>query len=167
MISRDDILAKLDYHPIAGVFVWKINSGRARAGNIAGCVKDGYIVIRLNGKLHFAHRLAWFLMRGDWPEAIDHINHDRADNRIDNLRPANKKINGRNAALSKNNKSGICGVHWHQHQVKNYGGWVAQIKYNGITHYLGHFKDFFEACCARKAAELQYDFHLNHGKRRC
>lgn len=161
MISRKEILESLDYSPETGRFVWRKNTGRAVAGDQAGCRKgDGYIVIRFKGKLYRAHRLAWFLVNGDWPEAVDHINHNKADNRIKNLRRASKKINGRNLGLQANNKSGICGVHFNN-------GWIAQIKHNGQNNHLKYTQDFFEACCARKAAEARLGFHPNHGKTLC
>ena len=60
-----------------------------------------------------------------------------------------------------NNSSGITGVCWYERDNK----WEVQIYFCGKKNYLGRFEDFFEACCVRKAAEVEYGFHPNHGKR--
>ena len=83
-IIPDFVRDFLSYNPKTGEFRWKVeNSRRAKAGSIAGHIAadSGYIYIRLNGTLYRAHRLAWFFVHGEQPNVIDHINHDRADNR--------------------------------------------------------------------------------------
>ena len=74
-----------------GVFVWKkFTNGRVSVGSQAGSIiKKRYAMIHINGKCYLSHRLAWFYVHGKWPKGwIDHINHDRLDNRIENLRDA-------------------------------------------------------------------------------
>jgi hypothetical protein len=98
-VTRDDvtpavIAAKLDYCPDTGVFRWR---GGPRKGAQAGTVKDGYIVINIEGVPVKAHRAAWAVTHGKWPEGVvDHINRDRADNRIANLRDVSGLENARN-----------------------------------------------------------------------
>jgi len=110
---------------------------------------------------YLAHRLAWFLYYGEEPSGqIDHINQNKRDNRICNLRCVSNRDNHRNMPIQKNNKSGIVGVHF----SKLKGKWVSYIKVNGKRIHIGSFVDFFEACCARRSKESKLGFHINHGK---
>lgn len=109
-----------------------------------------------------AHRVIWAMVHGKWPEdEIDHINHDKADNRIENLRDVTRQENCRNRSMNSNNTSGTTGVHWSNASKI----WVARIKIGGgaLVH-IGSFKNKQDAIDARKAAEIKYGFHLNHGK---
>ncbi len=133
----------------------KVNS---KAGKVT---KAGYLHIKFNSKLYFAHRLAWFYEYGKMPDVhLDHINHDRPDNRISNLREVDNATNSKNVSLMKNNKSSICGVNFY----KADGTWVSYISVNRTRIHLGYFKDKNEAICARLHANRLYQFHANHGK---
>lgn len=152
MVTQDGLKAQLDYNPGTGVFTRRINSGTARAGDIAGCVRpDGYIYISVDGRQYLAHRLAWVYVHGEWPDAhTDHINRDRTDNRIANLRPATCSENILNSSLSKRNSSGHKGVYWSKARQK----WVAQICIGRTVKNLGGFSSLHHAIAARKAAEI-------------
>lgn len=161
-------MSELDYDPETGLFTWKATNRRGFIGRQAGCFskKDGYIKIRLNGILYLAHRLAWNMT---YPydqvgpdEQIDHINHIRTDNRIINLRKASNTENSRNASIGSNNTSGALGV-WFE---KRRNAWVAEIKVDRKKIHIGQFEKFADAVAARKAAEVEYGFHENHGKKR-
>ena len=121
---------------------------------------NGYRQIKVNRKIYFAHRLIWLYFHGVWPRhQIDHIDHDRLNNRIENLREATRPENGRNKSTYKNNSSGVVGISWHKPSKK----WQAQIRVNGKQIHLGNFKSKEEAARARKEAERRYGFHPNHG----
>lgn len=108
-----------------------------------------------------AHRVAWAIHYGIWPEGwIDHINGDPTDNRIANLRIVNAQGNARNCARSRRNKSGVTGVCWTPGMAK----WHAQIYHAGANRHLGWFDDFAEAVRARADAEKQFGYHPNHGR---
>ncbi|KAA6655127.1 HNH endonuclease, partial [Salmonella enterica subsp. enterica serovar Montevideo] len=128
--------------------------------------RDGYIRIRINNKLELAHRLAWNMTYPEDPvgpdEQIDHINHVRTDNRIINLRKASNTENSRNSSIATNNTSGATGV-WFENRRK---AWVAEIKVDRKKVHIGQFEKFADAVHARKAAEVKYGFHENHGKKR-
>ena len=91
--------------------------------------KSGYVVLRYEGKVVYAHRLAWFLTHGVWPKIIDHINGDRADNRITNLREVTASGNAQNMTGCR------AGAHFH----KPSGLWKSAIQNNGRSIHLGYY----------------------------
>ena len=95
MISYKEVEGLLKYDSQTGYLYWKVNNGRARAGNEAGSVSTlGYIMIGINKKLYYGHRIAWLLHYGEWPKNdIVHINSSKTDNRIINYIKSNKKMN--------------------------------------------------------------------------
>ncbi len=120
----------------------------------------GYHAIGIFGKRYQAHRFIWAFHHGEWPEGqIDHINHNRADNRIENLRVVSHAENQRNRPLQSNNLSGFAGVYYH----KPNGKWRALIKHAGTSYALGIFDEISDAVKAREAAKLKFGFHPNHG----
>lgn len=131
----------------------------------AGTVnKDGYVCICIDGKYKYAHRIVWEHFMGKIPDGmtIDHINHLKGDNRIENLRLATYTENNRNQGLSKNNKSGFAGVFWESDRNK----WSARINVNKKFIRLGSFEKKEDAIRARLQAEKYYGFHENHCKAR-
>ena len=146
----------ISYDPESGVMTWKkVLSNRAKLGGICGGNIDskGYGRVCFDGKQYRAHRVAWALFYGQEPDQqIDHINGNRLDNRIANLRLASNAENSRNCRLSKNNTSGVTGVCYHSRAKK----WFAQIMFNRKNHFLGLHDTKEKAIEARKKAETQY-----------
>lgn len=152
----------LSYDPEIGEFTWiRPTSNRVKKGDIAASAHNcGYHAIRIDTKAYLAHRLAWLYVHGTWPtEEIDHINQVRSDNRISNLRVAERSVNSRNQVLRKNNTSGVLGVCWDKSRNK----WASRIKVNYKTINLGRHGSLLDAVAARKSAENKYGFHENHG----
>ena len=128
---------------------------------LTAVTSNGYKVGEICGERHRAHRVIWAMMNGRWPESdIDHINGDRKDNRISNLRDVPNCENARNQRLHVTNTSGHAGVTFHKKSRK----WLAQIIYQGQHHYLGVFHNLEDAVTARKAAADAFGFHPNHGR---
>lgn len=130
-------------------------------GSVAGHKNTlGYIEVRIKGKLYLAHRLIWQYVN-DEPLSfdIDHINHIRSDNRIENLRLVSHSINMRNQKLRVTNKSGYHGIRWY----KKLNKWQARIMYQYKDIHLGYFNTIEEAISMRLTAEDSYDFNQNHG----
>ena len=137
---------------------WNTRYAGTRAGKVNG---SGYVLIQINGKHYRAHRLAWLASTGSWPcQKIDHINGDKLDNRIINLRDVSTLENNRNMPLLVNNKSGRVGVSWYSARSE----WVAHIKVDGRQKILGRFKSKDLAIAARESAERELGFHPNHGR---
>jgi hypothetical protein len=137
MITAERLRELLHYDPETGVFTWRLPRRGVRAGYEAGASRsDGYRRIQVDGRVIYAHRLAWPYMTGEWPDAeIDHINGDPSDNRIVNLRPATRSQNSANGRKPSDNTSGLKGVSWHARGRK----WRAQIVVNGKCRHLGLF----------------------------
>jgi hypothetical protein len=137
MLNQNILKNLLYYNPDNGIFTWKNTlSNRVKIGDIAGTkMQSGEIVIGIDGKRYFAHRLAWFYIHGTWPKKlIDHINTIRSDNRIVNLREATKSENGQNRKKSNsNNPNNLLGVSRH------YKKYAAKITINRNLIHLGTF----------------------------
>lgn len=159
-LSQSDLIRMLEYIPETGDFYWR-NSGPGRKKSLyaGSMVPNGYKRIQINGTFYLNHRLAWLYVYGEWPEKqIDHMNHNRSDNRIENLKLADIAENARNRSLHPKNKSGANGV-----EELRPGKWRATIKVNKKSIHLGFFYSFEEAVTARKIADEKYGFHKNHG----
>lgn len=132
-----------------------------RVGFVAGCIGNhGYRVIKVDGKTYLGHRLAWLYVHGEFPQnQIDHINRNRADNRLCNLRLATQFENMQNTQKPSHNSSGHIGVSWERRRNK----WRAHITKNGKMVAIGEFAYIEDAITARKAAEIK--FHtFQHGE---
>ena len=162
IITQFRLKEVLEYDPTTGIFIRLVaNSNRVKVGDIAGWYcGNGYLYIHIDGRKYLSHRLAWLYMTGKFPaEQIDHINHVRDDNRIDNLRCVTNTYNQRNATKNRNNTSGVTGVSWSKVAKK----WWANIWVDGKNVHLGFFVDMQDAINARKSAEVRYGYHPNHG----
>ena len=162
MYIDPDIKKYLRYDAETGKIFWKLNKGASKAGNEAGCEDRFYHRMTINRKIYHAHRIAWLLTYGSWPEdEIDHINGNTKDNRLENLRDVSHRENLRNKKIYKNNTSGTLGVSFD----KSKQGYQASIMINGKTKNLGVFKNKEEAIAARAVANIKYNFHENHGRK--
>lgn len=180
--SPDELRQLLNYDPETGLFVWKrrpeemfeARGSIARAtgagcwnGRWAGrpafglCTTHGYMIGSIQFQKVRAHRVAWAMHYGAWPNSeVDHINGNRADNRINNLRLVTSSENKQNMKRRTDCPSGVTGVYWWPQSEK----WRVQIAARGIRQHIGMFKTFEEAVAARKAAEARLGFHENHGR---
>ena len=133
--------AVLRYEPETGAFFWKQNRYASRVGKPAGGISDlGYLKITVDGKRYMAHRLAWLIVHGVFPpEHMDHIDGDRANNRIGNLRPCTAGENRQNAISSIKT-----GSSWNKNKHK----WQATIMINRKSKHLGYFNSMEEAHAA-------------------
>jgi len=177
--SVDLLRQILSYDPKTGTLTWnrrdepsflprdgRTPSHIANAWNAAfsgktaftSAAKNKYLRGAVNGITLYAHRVAWAIYYGEWAEDdIDHINGVRDDNRLINLRAVTRRKNMQNREISSNNTSGVMGVSYsRRHKL-----WCAKI---GDQH-IGWFSNKMSATLARKDAELQMDYHKNHGRK--
>lgn len=157
MESVELVRHAVNYDPETGIFTWlNPKSGtRAKVGEVAGSKKsDGYVRLSIYGQEFLAHRAAWMHFYGKVPEnMVDHINGDKSDNRICNLRIADLSENNWN----RRGKKSICGASQH----KRTGLWTALIRHRGKRIYLGLFKTEEEAGKAYQTAakQLRGEYH--------
>lgn len=140
---------RLEIDSKTGNLIWKRKVAyRIKVGDKAGRTNSsGYIQISVGGRFYLAHRLVWLIFHGEIPDSdIDHINGDRKDNRIENLRIATRSENSQNQRRCRlDSKSGVIGVSWKSKNNK----WRAQININGKVTHIGLFED-------KEAAEKAY-----------
>ena len=159
--TREEASQFIEYHPESGMFRRKKFAQRGKTDFRGRVDHKGYLRTQVAGKPVLCHRLAWLMHYGSWPQGeIDHINGDRQDNRISNLRVCTHQQNNHNQPLRKTNTSGVKGVHFNRKANK----WHAQICLNYKIHHVGLFKDLSEAESAikQRREELHGEF-ANHG----
>lgn len=160
----------LDYDPETGGLTWKQrqaswfpNKGIHKMWNTKWAGKPALSCTGLNGykigsildKRYYAHRIAWLIHYGEFPQdEIDHINRNRTDNRIENLRVVTSGKNSTNTGMYKNNTSGVKGVYWNSQKKR----WHAQINVDGKPRSLGLFSDLDSAARVRKDAEVLHGY---------
>ncbi len=141
----------LEYDPQEGVLRWRVTSGRAHKGKVAGTAAwHRYATFRMNGKFLKVHRVAWFLYHGAWPSGfVDHIDGDKLNNRIDNLRDVTPKQNRLNVRKARaDSETGVVGVR------KNGSKFEAVITLDRKMKVLGRFDTLSEASSAYGAAHF-------------
>jgi len=126
----EDVLRRVSYDPQTGLFIALKTAGRRRAGDVCGYPdRLGYVKVCFDGKWVMAHRLAFRIVHGRWPDGeIDHINGNPSDNRIANLRECTRSQN----VMNTRRGNGVC---WHKGRKK----WQALVKARGKSYFLGHF----------------------------
>jgi hypothetical protein len=175
-LTQQEVIDLIRYDPETGECVWNKldvkwfirSDGAARkycdrwndthfGKKIVRKSSDGYLEFTFRSLSCKLHRLIWFRQTGEWPEIIDHINGIRNDNRWCNLRNVTTQENCKNQKLRRNNTSGVPGVN----KPKGSNLWVVTI---GRVN-LGLFSSFEEAVAVRKAAEIEYGYHPNNGRK--
>jgi len=151
----DRLRQLLDYDPETGIFRWKqFRRWSAKEGDFAGYInKRGYHKISVDGVDYSAHRIAWKIFYNEEPsDIIDHVDRNKQNNKIENLRLATNQQNCMNVEVKKNNTSGVKGVYFNKKQQK----WVARIGFNYNKINLGSFEKIEDAARAYKNAEKKY-----------
>lgn len=147
-----------------GNLYWKIKTNRnVIIGSIAGSIrKDGYIRLSLNKKYYYCHRVVWEMHNGQIPEGlmIDHIDGDRSNNNLENLRLVSALENQKNMKKPSSNTSGVIGVSWREER----GKWRVTIRKDNKVLRFGHFESKREAMDVANKKYIELGFHENHGR---
>lgn len=156
-MNQEYVKYLFDYDDLEGKLKWKNHYSRSdRNGNYAGSINGkGYYCVAINNKSFRLHRLIWLYHKGYLPDIIDHIDGNRLNNKIENLREATIQQNSANKAGLGSN-TGFKGVRWVQSRKK----YKATINHNGIAYYLGLFINLEEAVESyrKKNLELNGEF---------
>lgn len=150
-MELEELQQLLSYDPKTGFFTWRRTRSRfAYRGQIAGrLTTKGYRHIAICGEEYYAHRLAWLFSYREWPDGwLDHINRDRDDNRIRNLRLATHVESNQNTRAKSNSRTGLKGV------TQNGNRWMARIRHGGRRIQIGSFATKEEAAEAYRNAAL-------------
>lgn len=156
-LTDDRLKSIMDYDQETGIFTSKVSRSNIKIGDTIGSPNKGYLDASVDGVRYKMHRLAWLYVYGEYPsEYIDHINGNKTDNRICNLREATNQQNQYNVGLSTQNTSGYKGVYLH----KPTGKWRARIRIDKKQKDLGSFSTPQEAysAYAHMASIIQGDY---------
>lgn len=157
--TQAELLEVLEYRPLTGDITYRVDTQRKVVGELATMQHiEGYLIVEIGKKQYLAHRLAWFMVHGAWPIQIDHEDHNRTNNKLTNLRDVSSRENQLNTSISNNNTSGVTGV-----RLLPSGRYAAFITVNRKQLSLGTYDTIGGAAQARKQAEQQHGFHINHG----
>jgi hypothetical protein len=159
-ISQEELNSILAYDPLTGILIWKDNRSNMIKGSIAGSVNSaGYKTITINSKTFRVQRIIWIMMFGYIPNDffIDHVNGNKIDNRLENLRLATNSQNQQNRPAPKNNSSGYRGVTWHKQMNK----WMARISHHGKRKLIGFFDSAEDAYKAYKNEAKEIFTHID------
>ena len=151
-LPRQDRLHELfSYDPTKGHLLHKTSRGRASEGARACNSSDSYLNVSVDGVKYREHRIIWMFVYGQDPEAleIDHINGEKQDNRIANLRLANRVQQHLNRTATRKSRSGLRGVSWHSQHNR----WYVRALDNGQNKSIGYYKTLLDAAAARIAYE--------------
>lgn len=152
-LTHEYLLNKLNYNPETGVFAWNISHNGTIVGKPVGSDRgNGYLAIRLLNKTYLLHRLAWFYVYAKWPDkCIDHIDNNRKNNRISNLRDVDRTLNNQNYRNAQtNSKTGVLGVR------KCKDRFHANIGVNSKSIFLGSFPTLEQASEAYRLGKEKY-----------
>ena len=156
-ITRDHVMEMLEYIPATGALLQKKKRPKVQVGSLAGVVTpQGYRYIQLGGVKYAAHRLVWLIEKGKFPELfLDHMDKNKLNNQIQNLREVTGKQNNENKGAQRNSQTGIRGVSF----VPKLKKYKAQIQHYGTNHYLGIYNTPKEAQEAYLEAAKQMFTH--------
>lgn len=158
MITQELLISLFEYRD--GKLFRKISQGSSKKGKLAGNeFNRGYRQVSIKNKSYLEHRVIFLMHNGYMPEFVDHIDKDKTNNKIENLRAATKSQNSMNCYLRKDSNSGIRGVTWDKSRSK----WLAQIQINNKHKFIGRFELLDDAKEAYEIKAKKYfgDFYVS------
>lgn len=165
MPSKELILERVSYDPDTGIFLRKMKTNRNQViGEQVGTLSsEGYLIIQIEKVKYYAHRLAYFLLTGEQPVSVDHVNGLRTDNRAVNLRAATRCQNVYNMKKTIRNRSGHKNIHWNNRSQK----WDVHMHANKKSHWGGCYSSIEDAVEASNALRIKlHGEFANHGEQK-
>ncbi len=156
-----DLSTRIRYEKETGLLYWNDDTKNKRRGMLVGGSTNGkgYRKVKYRKAQLSQHRVIFFIHHGYMPELIDHIDCDRSNNRLENLRACTSAQNNQNARLAVTNTSGHKGVHFN----KDDNAWAAEVKHNGKRIRFRYFKNKDDAINAvREARERLHGEFARH-----
>jgi len=159
-MTQEEALELFEYDRDTGKLYWKVDrySNKVKGKEVGNIDGHGYRRFMYKRKKYRVHRVIWLMEYGYMPKAIDHINRNRLDNRLENLREVSKKDNAKNMSLNSKNKFGISGIS--KTKTGKYRSYIT-VNYKQIS--LGYYKNINDAISARINALKKYGFEITHG----
>lgn len=149
-----------NYDAATGVLTHRLPQHGKEIGDAIGSLANtGYLAMAINNTDYLVHRIIWMYVHGYMPEQVDHIDHVKTNNALNNLREVTNTINSKNASVSKNSATRVNGVSFNKARNK----YRAYVTVNRKQINLGSFDTLDEAIEARRKADNEHDFHTNHG----
>ena len=152
MLTQKRVKELFDYNEETGILIRKTGFYKAKKGDIfiKSYSSHGYAECSIDGESYLIHRIIWLWCNGYLPEGfVDHIDRNKLNNKLINLREASRVCNAQNSGNPKNNKSGVKGIYW----CNTSSRWKAQIGINNRLKHIITSDNFDEAVCARLAVE--------------
>ena len=152
-VTQEEVKQAFNY--VNGALTWAIRPANCvHIGDKAGFLDNqGYLRVRFKGKLWLVHQLVYVMFHGSVPKMIDHIDQNKTNNCIENLRSVTKAENTYNCKARCNNISGAKNVHWN----KRFGKYFVRLKANGVMHYFGAYRDLeFAELVAIEARDIYH-----------
>jgi uncharacterized protein YdaL len=162
MLTQKVVQEYFDYKD--GILYWKVKAARrVTVDSPAGSFdpSNGYHKVHILKKFHKTHRVIFLYHHGYLPDFVDHIDGDKLNNKIENLRAATKSQNCMNQKISTRNTSGTKGVMWHKRDKK----WWVALRVNSILHNFGYYddKELAELVAIEATNKLHKDFSAYKG----
>ncbi len=153
-MNQEQLCELFRYDAGTGFIYWRQPGKKRRMGVPAGHLKDGYVRVGINYRIYAVHRIVWMMNYGTWPLGeIDHINGDKRDNRLCNLRDVTHALNMQNQRRPlRNSTTGLLGVSFN---AKGKRKWRAQINKDNKKILIGSFLTAYEAHEAYLAAKRE------------
>jgi hypothetical protein len=164
ILSQDRLQYLFEYDSITGEFTRLTNTQKNKIGSVVNSLdSNGYVRVTIDGYSYLCHRLVYLYKYGYMPKEIDHINGNRSDNRLCNLREATRQQNLRNQKMQKTNTSGFKCVSF----AANVGKWRARCRDGVSSVHIGYFHTAEEASAAyeKYAQENQGNFYYKIGRK--
>ena len=164
-INKEYLISILEY--VDGCLFWKNDQGNVKAGSRAGGVgldSHGYRRVGIKSKIYLEHRLIYVMHHGEYPKEIDHIDGNKTNNKIENLRSVTRSQNRKNTGLRADNTSGVKNVSWYAPTNR----WRVRVATNNLCKTIGYFKDLELAeLVALEARDKFHESFANHGVTQC